>query len=1139
LPWLNKRLGFADFLNSSDYIYIKEKPSLFISFPVLKVSMNRLSLVLASLIVVACSKENGKELAKTTVFRRLTAIETGLQFTNSVEPFENFDVFKYRNFYNGGGVAIADFDNDGLSDIYLTANMGGNKLFHNLGNWKFQDISEQAGVKGSKQWSTGVSVADVNADGLLDIYVCNAGDVEGGHRENELFINNGNLTFTEKAAEFGLDDNGYSTHAVFFDYDQDDDLDCYVLNNSHRPVSSLGYKNLRHIRDKEGGHRLYRNDDNRFIDVSESTGIYGSVIGFGLGACVGDVNDDGWLDIYVSNDLYERDYLYINNQKGGFNEMLEDYMGHISMFSMGGDMADLNNDGFPEIFSTDMLPEQNERLKTLIAFETYDVYQLRLQNGYYHQYLRNMLHMNNGGNGFLEVGEYAGVSATDWSWGSLIADFNNDGYKEIFVSNGIYKDIMDQDFVERLGRDEKIKKKAMEGKKVDFRPYLDEMPSIPLSNYLYEKKTGWQYENHSDVYGLDEPSFSNGAAYGDLDNDGDLDLIVNNVNQELFAYQNQTSQAGKNHALKINLIGSPRNKFGIGTVVKVFSGTEIIAVNQMLNRGFQSSMDSKIIIGVGSTEMVDSLVVEWPGRKFQIFTDVTTANVLHVNYAGAKSLVKSKPNEKPLLKIANDEDITHTENVYNEFDRDRLQYQMLSTQGPAFAQGDLTGDELDDFFVGGSVGYPGKIFIQHGNGKFTLFETNVFSADSLSEDTGAALFDADADGDLDLYVATGGVEYTGQAAQLQDRFYLNSGTSEVPKFEKTAGYIADTYMSGSCVRPADFDRDGDIDLFVGTRVIPGKYGVPTDQLLLQNNGRGEFREASQEWAPEMRSLGMVTDAVWSDVDADGLVDLIVVGEWMPITIFKNSGSGFVKQNIPGLQRTNGWWNVVRAADVDSDGDEDFVLGNNGKNSRFKPTGDSPLLLFVNDFDQNGSSEPIFGFSIQGKDYALAMRQDMVRQMSSMRKRFELYQDYADKSLPEILGKDMLEKSIRLKFHEAGSFLLINNGAKGFQLKPLPFEAQLAPVYGVSIFDVNMDSHLDLILGGNLFSVKPEVGRYDALRGLLLLGNGRGDFNSLTNKQSGLDLNGEVRHITTFKGKGKQMIAFIRNNASTVIYSVEK
>lgn len=1098
-------------------------------------------LMLLFFIAIACTKSaDQKDIGKKEkLFIQLSSKETGIEFRNELLIREDLDVFRYRNFYNGGGVGIGDINNDGLADVYLTSNMGKKKLFLNKGNWKFEDISEKAGVTGTKIWSTGVSMADINGDGLLDIYVCNSGDVNGGNRENELFINNGDLTFTDRAKEFGLADKGFSTHAVFFDYDKDGDLDCYVLNNSFKPVSSLGYKNLRDKRDETGGDKLYQNNRGKFEDVSEAAGIYGSVIGFGLGVTVGDINQDNWPDLYISNDFYERDYLYINNQNGTFSEKLTDYMGHLSMFSMGADIADINNDGFPDIFSTDMLPEDDYRLKTLVAFETYDIYQLRLNNGYYHQFMRNMLHVNNQDGSFSEVGQLAGVSATDWSWGALIADFDNDTNKEIFVSNGIYKDLINQDFVEFLAGSENMRA-AIEGKKVDFKEFVDRMPSQKISNYMFVHAGDLKFANHSAEWGLDEPGFSNGAAYGDLDNDGDLDLIVNNVNQDVFVYKNKSRELKNSHYLAATFKGVPDNTFGLGATVRAFvADGQILYAENMPIRGFQSSMDYKMIIGTGLHTSIDSLIVTWPDEKKEILRNVRTDQ--HITFDYAKAKVSGKNNAKAVQALFQEvpgNEIFHEENQFNEFDRDRLLYHMVSTEGPAFASADLNNDGLDDFYIGGSAGNPGSIYLQQPGEKFTRIQTEAFKLDTLADDVDAVFFDFDGDEDLDLYVVSGGSEHASLGLPLLDRLYENTGTKRAPKYTRTKGKLPAIYQAGSCVRPADFDKDGDLDLFVGTRMWPSYYGLSCDQYLLINDGKGNFSDASGLVAPQFKKLGLVTDALWFDYDDNGFPDLIVVGDWLPITIFKNDGKQLTKaENIPGLEKSDGWWNRIASADIDNDGDTDFIIGNLGRNSKFTPSANNPISLYVNDFDQNGSVEPIFAFTKNGEEYPMALRQDVIRQMSSLKKKFVYYKDYAGKSVKDIYDPKLLSQSTKQNFYEPNTLLLLNNNDKGFERKALPVQAQFAPVYGIYIQDVNNDEKLDVILGGNLFSVKPEVGKYDALHGLVLAGDGKGNFSALTSRQSGIKLSGEVRHIRSLQTGNGKILAFVRNNDSVEFYKI--
>jgi enediyne biosynthesis protein E4 len=1086
------------------------------------------------LLAFACNNPS-----QTTLFTQLSSSETGINFTNQLDLKEDFDVFRYRNYYNGGGVAIGDINNDGLADVYLTSNTGKNKLYLNQGNFKFKDISQEAGVEGTKAWSTGVSMADVNGDGWLDIYVCNSGNVTGDNKENELFINQGisppsggtgGAVFKEQAKQYGLDDTGFSTHAAFLDYDLDGDLDCYLLNNSFRPIGSFGLENIRHIRDEKGGDKLFRNDNGKFVDVSEEAGIYGSVVGFGLGIAVSDVNADGYPDIYVSNDFFERDYLYINNQDGTFKESLTTYIRNTSEFSMGSDIGDINNDGYPEIFTTDMLPEDDYRLKMTQSFPTYDVVQARLKNDYYEQFMRNMLQLNNGDGTFSDVGLYTGVAATDWSWGALIADFDNNGNKEIYVTNGIYKDVTDQDFINFLADDERLQK-INRGEKINFKELVDKMPSTKLPNYMFVKDANsLKFKNLAKEWGLAEPSFSNGAAYGDLDNDGDLDLIANNLNQPLFVYRNNSEKMSKNHFLKIKFKGNQKNVFGVGANVTLYKQGKQIFFEHYPTRGFQSSMDYTATLGTGDWAELDSLKVVWAGNFTQIISKPKTNQTLTLDIKNAQKrpfVKKQNPSLNAEIKLT--PEFTHTENDFVDFDQDRLLYHMLSQQGPALATGDLNNDGLDDFYIGGAKDQSGAIYLQTANG-FNEVNAEAFAEDKKFEDVDAKFFDADNDGDLDLYVVSGGVEYPAQSAGYQDRLYLNQGSKNQPKLVYVESALPEIGISGACVEVADFDDDKDLDLFVGGRVVPGKYGTTPNSILLENDGKGKFRDVTSEKASQLKNIGMVTDALWFDYDEDGALDLILVGEWMPITIFKNRGEGFQKvKNPKGFENTAGFWNTISLFDMNQDGKEDLILGNLGLNSRFKASAKEPFTLYINDFDQNGSLDHVFAHYNLGKEVPFALKQNLTAQMVSLKKKFLYFKDFAGKSTEEIFGKESLENSTVLQAQTFASMVAVNQGRGNFKMQELPEFAQFSTINTASAIDLDNDNKLELIIAGNFSGTKPEIGKYNASYGLVLKSN-KNNFQTMLPRESGLSVTGDVRKTAVLKSSnGNQLVIFARNN----------
>lgn len=1086
------------------------------------------------MITFSC-KSNTEYLAPDNpLFLEMNSSHTGISYSNILKDDLKFNVFNYRNFYNGGGVGIGDVNNDGLADIYFTSNMGENKLFLNKGNWKFEDITQRAGVAGKRAWSTGVAMADVNGDGFLDIYACNSGNIENDDKQNELFINQGNLTFKEEASKYGLADDGLTTHAAFFDFDLDGDLDCYILNNSYRSIASFGYnRNLRHVRSPRGGHKLYRNDNGHYIDISEKAGIYGSEIGFGLGVSVADVNGDKWPDIYVSNDFFEKDYLYINKQNGTFKESIEDYTGHLSLSSMGSDIADINNDGLPDIFTSEMLPEDDYKLKMVTRFEDYDIYNAKVKGDYYNQYIQNCLHLNNGDSTFSEIAFLSNVGATDWSWGGLFFDFNNDGWKDLFVCNGIYKDITNQDYIEFLS-DEQAKKKVAAKGEFNYKDFLEPAPSNAIPDYAFVNNKNLVFENKAYALGLGKPGFSNGAAYGDLDNDGDLDLVVNKLNMESSVFRNTTSETARTSFIKVKLEGEGMNRFGIGSEVKVYSQGQIFTQIQMLSRGFQSSVDPIQTFGLGKAKAIDSIVIVWPDLKKQTIQKPALNKLLTAKQELATEIYITPSAPKPLYTNISKQSVRgfamHAENYFIDFNRERLLPHLISMEGPHCAKGDVNEDGLDDVYVTGAKSDSGKLFIQNRNGQFVRAKQKAFDVSNLADGVGSALFDADGDKDLDLFVVYGGNEDLPESPNLQPKLYLNDGKGS---YTFTVNNIPGISINASCARAGDLDNDGDMDIFIGGRLIPGKYGFAPKSYLLINDGSGKFDEQTREMAPGLQEAGMITDAAWQDVDKDGWQDLVVVGEWMPLTVFFNNGKKFFKKETPFSE---GWWNCVKSADVDGDGDQDLILGNLGLNSKIKGDAKHPVQLYVKDFDNNGQTETVLTYyKSDSISYPLHLKPEITAQMPLLRKKFLKYADYASKPIQEVLDEDQLKNTIIRKAYELQSSIAINDGKGNFILQALPKRAQFSPIYTFLIDDLDGDGRLDILSGGNYFGVKPEIGRYDGSYTVLLKGDGKGNFSFIPNKQTGIIIKNEIRDIVKMKTATGEVLLFAKNNDLIEIY----
>ena len=1087
-----------------------------------------------SLLASNCNHNPGAESA---LFKTVTSSISNVRFSNNLVETEDFNIIEYLYFYNGGGVALGDINNDGLLDIYISGNQTNNKLYLNKGNWQFEDITLKAGVESPGEWKTGVTMVDINGDGLLDIYQCRLGNYKGIKGENQLFINQGDLTFSEEAENYGLNFSGFSTQSAFLDFDLDGDLDMYLLNHSVHTEYRINEASKRHFDDALAGDRFFENVDNKFYSITKNAGIYSSQLGYGLGIGVSDVNNDGWPDIYISNDFSENDYLYLNNKNKGFTEVINPSVQHTSRFSMGNDLADYNNDGYIDIVSLDMLPEDEVVLKKSAGEDAYNTYKLKLSLGFGRQFSKNALQLNLGMDEnnvpqFAEIAHLAGVAATDWSWASLLADFDNDGWKDLFISNGIQRRPNDMDYINFLASEEIVNNPDVSDKKL-----YAQMPKGEVSNYFFKNNKDLTFKNVTKNWGISTNSISNGAAYGDLDNDGDLDLVINNINQEATLLNNQsrnTTLYAKNSFINIYFNGLKENTKGIGAKSLVYHDGKIEVQENYPSRGFQSSVQPFIQMGLGDIKEIDSLRIIWPGGKTRLWENVPVNQTLTINEKDLTDLYSYQaPNGiLPYFSTPDDLEFIHKENEFNDFDISYLIPHKYSNLGPNIAIADINGDQLDDIYITNAKNSSGGLFFQLKNGQLQKQNQAIFESFKESEETQCHFFDANKDGYKDLYIGMSGSEWPEGHKNLKDRLLINDGKGA---FKDESFRIPPFFQHTGVVTSADFDKDGDEDLFIGNHFISKKYGVSPQSSLLINDGLGHFSSFSEKNGFNLS--GMITDAKWVDLDGDNWLDLVIVGEWMPIRIFKNEKGVLKEIIIKSLANTSGWWHTIEIVDLDHDGDNDVILGNQGENTRHTPSLEFPMYLYVNDFDKNGTFDPLIAYKNKGGIFPINSRDELTKQIPSLKKKFVKHEDFAGKTISQILGEEMLSKSRRLEVNLFSSIALENVGNFNFNIKKLPKEAQFTPIYAIQAMDINGDELQDIIIGGNNFDTAPYFGTYDAGKGLILLGKGDANFSSISAEKSGLNISGQIRDIKKFNLKEKLHLIIGLNDDKPLLYKL--
>ena len=1095
-------------------------------------------LVISLLLLSSCRSKSNKSF----LFNVLDYKRTGLNFSNRLKPTKDFNVFKYMYYYNGAGVGAGDFNNDGLIDLFFTSSQSDNKIYLNQGNLKFRDVTKQAKIPEDGGWSTGVSVVDINNDGLLDIYICRVGNYETLHSKNQLLIcqgidKNGVPFYKDEAHEYGLDFSGFSTQAAFFDYDGDGDLDMFLLNHSvHQNGNFSPRKDFLGTFYPLSGDRLYRNNgNNKFTDVTKECNINSSAISYGLGIAVSDIDLDGWPDLYVGNDFHENDYLYVNQHNGTFHEDLPNRIMHTSKYTMGVDVADINNDAYPDIISMDMLPFDPKILKSSLGDDDYNVFYLKIGYGYNYQYSRNNLQLNRRNGMFSEIGLYSGIAATDWSWSPLWMDFDNDGLKDLFISNGIPKRLNDMDYVNYISDDEiqqKLKGSSTAERDLGL---INKFPEIKLRNKFFQNQGEAKFNDVGDEINDDRPTFSNGAVYADLDNDGDLDVIVNNLEDPVLVYENESNNLKKKPYLDIKLQGSSKNINAIGAKIIVYDSNEIRTYENFPVKGFQSSMQIPMHIGLFKTK-VDSILLVWPDNTYQkIEWEKSISSQIKVQYQSgfpkydySRLTNHWKNPTRPMVDITKDVNLLyqHIENPFNEFDREPLIPFMVSREGPALAVGDANGDGLDDVFIGSSKGNKSAIFFQRSSGKFEKSNQPELDDDSTYEDVDATWIDVNNDGRTDLVIATGGNEYYGNDKFQQPRLYLNDGHEHFTKLDHAFDNI---YLTASCVVPYDFNNDGYVDLFIGGRAVPWEYGQVPQSYLLENDKHGHFKDVTSLYNNELGKVGLVKSALWYDLNKDGRKDLIICPEWGEISVFINENGSFKKHL---LTDKNGWWNFVLPVDINRDGKTALIAGNEGLNSRLKPSEKEPVRLYFNDFDDNGKKEQVVTYYLGGHEIPFATKDDIQKQIPSIKKKFLYASDFAKAPLNEIFSEDKLKNSKILTADYFANSILLNEKNLIFKTLQLPWLAQLSTLKDAVIVNANNDSLPDVLLVGNFYDNNIQMGRNDADFGTILINKGDGLFTC--ESINGLEIKGQVKHIKEIKIGGQEAFILARNNDSVMV-----